>query len=483
MRCWYSAATAPRPFPAGCGSRWAGRSPSISPSRCGPSRRGSRAPCTTRTAACSAAASSPNSRHLRPLPSPQPPRRDRVPRHGRIASVPGTLQSVPGAPARQRRAFTRRSRMPAGHRFLLRYIAVAAALLAAACGDNPLEPKKPSDPLATAANVQALGTSFTSLPFQSFSFATTYVPTAASPMAALRPLLRAAQPTLVTRRALSLAESRLAATALRAALVPPSGAIAASIFPPGVVLGTTYTWNATTFQYEANDPAVVPGAPSNGVRFILYALDLAGQPIATQPIGYADLMDESSGNTQTLHVLVVGTTTDPPVTYLDYAVSVTLGAGTATAAVVGFITDGIERLDFNAAIGETSGSATFDIRFDVNAADAHVRLRMTLTAPDQNTLRLAINFRLQFGSEVVTVTGTQTLDLTTLSESATLTVLVDGGIYATITETDGSNTFAGGGGQELTADDLTALRAIFDAIATTVQQFDALFAPAGSLGA
>src|SRR6266700_2991889 len=455
MRFWYSAATAPRPFPAGCGNRWAGRSPSISPSRCGPSRRGSRAPCTTGTVACSAAASSPNSRRLKPLPSPQPPRRDRVPRPGPIAAVPGTLQSVPGAPARQRRAFTRRSRMPAGHRFLLRYIAVAAELLAAACGDNPLQPKKPADPLATAANVQALGTSFTSLPFQSFSFATTYVPTAASPMAALRPLLRAAQPTLVTGRALSLAESRLVATALRAALVPSSGAIAASIFPPAVVLGTTYTWNATTFQYEANDPAVVPGAPSNGVRFILYALDLGGQPIATQPIGYADLMDESSGNTQTLHVLVVGTTTDPPVTYLDYAVSVTLGASTANV----------------------------DIRFDVNAADAHVRLRMTLTAPDQNTLRLAINFRLQFGSEVVTVTGTQTLDLTTLSESETLTVLVDGGIYATITETDGSITFEGGGSQEFTADDLTALGAIFDAIATTFQQFDALFAPAGSLGA
>src|SRR5437667_1479511 len=360
---------------------------------------------------------------------------------------------------------------------------LALALLAAACSDNPLAPAKPADPLGTAANVQALGTSFASPAFESFTFASTYVPTAASPLAALRPLLRAAQPTLVTRRALSPTESRLAATALRAALVPSSGGIAASIFPPAVVLGTTYTWNATTFQYEANDPAVLPGAPPNGLRFILNALDLAGQPIATQPIGYADLMDESSGNTQTLHVLVVGTTTDPPVTYLDYAVSVTVGTGTASAAVVGFITDGIERLDFNAAIGETSGSATFDIRFDVNAADAHVRLRMTLTAPDQNTLRLAINFRLQFGSEVVTVTGTQTLDLTTLSESATLTVLVDGGIYATITETDGSIDFAGGGRQELTADDLTALGAIFDAIATTFQQFDALFAPAGSLGA
>src|SRR5438046_8607428 len=40
------------------------------------------------------------------------------------------------------------------------------------------------------------------------------------------------------------------------------------------------------------------------------------------------------------HVLVVGTTTDPPVTYLDYAVSVTVGASTANVAVVGFITDG-----------------------------------------------------------------------------------------------------------------------------------------------
>jgi len=373
---------------------------------------------------------------------------------------------------------------PRWHMLLAPSHVLALALLAAACGsDNPLAPAKPADPLATAANVQALGTSFTSAPFESFTFATTYVPTAASPLAALRPLLRAAQPTLVTGRALSPTESRLAATALRAALVPSSGAIAASIFPPAVVLGTTYTWNATTFQYEANDPAVVPGAPSNGVRFILYALDLGGQPIATQPIGYADLMDESSGNTQKLHVLVVGTTTDPPVTYLDYAVSVTVGSNSASGTVVGFITDGTQRLDFNAAIAETTTGATFDIRYDVNAADAHVRLRTTLTVPDQNTLRVAINFRLQFGTEVVTVTGTQTLNLSTLSESGTVTVLVDGGIYATITETDGALTFVGGGGQELTADDLTALRAIFDAIGTTFLQFDALFAPAGSLSA
>src|SRR6266705_3501049 len=345
MRFWYSAATAPRPFPAGCGSRWAGRSPSTSPSRCGPSRQGSRAPCTTRTAACSAAASSPNSRPLKPSSLHSPP------------------DTGPCAPSRPH---------PGGSG----YVPICTG-----CARPAAKRPHPGGVACQHVTVLSCGTS-------------------------------------------------------------PS--------PPRCSLPLA----ATTRSNRRN-----------------------------RPTRYADLMDESSGNTQTLHVLVVGTTTDPPVTYLDYAVSVTVGTGTASATVVGFITDGIERLDFNAAIGETSGSATFDIRFDVNAADAHVRLRMTLTAPDQNTLRLAINFRLQFGSEVVTVTGTQTLDLTTLGESATLTVLVDGGIYATITETDGSINFAGGGGQQLTADDLTALRAIFDAIATTFQQFDALFAPAGSLGA
>src|SRR2546423_15018056 len=140
---------------------------------------------------------------------------------------------------------------------------LALALLAAACSDNPLAPAKPADPLATAANVQALGTSFASPAFESFTFASTYVPTAASPLAALRPLLRAAQPTLVTRRALSPTESRLVPPALRAALVPPTGAIAASIFPPRAGLGTTYTWNATTLPPGANAQARLPAAPSD----------------------------------------------------------------------------------------------------------------------------------------------------------------------------------------------------------------------------
>jgi len=364
--------------------------------------------------------------------------------------------------------------MPGSFRPTLWHVTVATLALGA-CGDDTLGPAKPADPMATAASIQALDASFSSPTFQSFTYAATYSPAAAGALAPLRTVLRAAQPTLVSRRALSPEESRLAAASLAAALVP-SGAVSASVLPPSV-LGVTYEWNGTTYADLGR-----AGAPPTGVRFILYALDGGGVPITAQEIGYADLIDESSGSTDALHLLVVGTTTGSPITYLDYRVSATAGATAGSAAVVGFITDGTHRLDFNVALTATASRITVDIRFDVNADDAHVRLRITLSAPDQNTLRLAIDFRLQFGTEVVTVRGTTTLDATTGNASGTVTVGVNGGIYATITETNDSRTYTGGGGQELTADDLTALSAILDAVGTTLGRFDELFAPAGSAG-
>jgi hypothetical protein len=81
----------------------------------------------------------------------------------------------------------------------------------------------------------------------------------------------------------------------------------------------------------------------------------------------------------------------------------------------------------------------------------------------------------------VTVRGTDTFDSGTSTETGTLTVLVNGGIYATITIANGSVSYTGGGGQVLTADDYTALNAIFDAIAVMLDSFTALIAPAGTI--
>jgi hypothetical protein len=247
--------------------------------------------------------------------------------------------------------------------------------------------------------------------------------------------------------------------------------VSAVIFPPEL-LGKTFEWDTTSVQYQVSDRA---GAPANGVRLILYALDLGGSPIVTQEIGYADLKDESAGTTQRMHLLVVGAT----VTYLDYTVAATPGATaeTGTVTVVGYITDGLHRLDFNCPVTLTSTSATLDIAFDVNAENAHVRLQLTVTPIQTSGLRLDIDFSLQFGGEVVTLTGTDTV--TDAGESGSLTVRVNGGLYATITITNGETSFTGGGGQQLTADDLTALNALFNAFGEVLEHFDDLITPTG----
>ncbi len=359
--------------------------------------------------------------------------------------------------------------------------ALGAVLILASCGsDTGTGPAKPADPLGTAANIQALYTSFNAPAFQSFALAAAQSPAGASPLRAMRALLRAAQPILTGRRGLTPAESRLAAAPLGAALVRRGDAAHAPIFPPGVVLGTTYEWNPTTSVYEPTSRA---GAPTNGLRFILYALDF-GTPIVSQEIGYVDFLDEDPGGTaKRLHILVVGTTPDPDVTYLDYTINSNATSISASGSVLGFITDGTHRLDFNVTTTENQNSVTFDIRFDVNAQNAHVQQQLTITAPSASTLRVAIIFRLQFGSEVVTVTGTDTVDFTAQTESATLTVRVNGGLYATVTVSNGDVNYSGGGGQQLTADDLTALNAIVNAIGQVLLFTGELLAPTGSVTA
>jgi len=340
--------------------------------------------------------------------------------------------------------------------------------LASACGDNGTGPgpMKPADPLATAANIEALNTSFSSQAFEAFALASFYSPAATSSFGVLRTLLPTAGPALAGRPP-SLTESRLAAAALRAALVPSSGAIPASVLPPEV-LGKTFEWDTVgSSGYIATDRT---GADSKGVRFILYALDPVYPILPLQEIGYADLIDESTNSVQTLHILVVGNI--GPTTYMDYRVSAT----TTKVTVVGFITDGVHRLDFNCTL---SGNV-LDIRFDMNADDAHVRLAITASVPDANTTILAIDFRLQFGTEVVTVKGTLTETTTT---SGNLTVRVNGGVYPTVTITDDVASFAPGAGLELTADDFTALNAIYDAVFGVLFRFFDLLAPAlGLLG-
>src|SRR5207244_7209795 len=115
----------------------------------------------------------------------------------------------------------------------------------------------------------------------------------------------------------------------------------ASGIPP-TVLGKTFVWDVNTHQY-VEDPNATPAAPANGVRIILYAIDPVTENVVEPPVatGYVDLIDLSSGNTNSLQVIVNGgTPASPGTTYANYTVTGTVTGNPATAfsaTAVGFV--------------------------------------------------------------------------------------------------------------------------------------------------
>jgi len=217
---WCSALPAPGCYPAGLRRA---RERTITLDLAQPVRAitpGSRASCTTRMAACWAAAHRLTFAPGTPSSFASPPA-DGAPRHGPIGrgGVRSSLESARLAPDR-RCPMTTCSRWPHARCALAPCGARLARLPLAAT--TPSRRRNRPTPLATAATSRR----WHELRFpavRELTFATTYVPTAASPAGgSATPAAR--RPTDArNRRALSPTESRLAATALRAALVPSGG--------------------------------------------------------------------------------------------------------------------------------------------------------------------------------------------------------------------------------------------------------------------
>lgn len=358
--------------------------------------------------------------------------------------------------------------------------AAALAFFAVACGDDVVGPMSLSDPLATTAEMQAVGETFNTTVFESFSALGSDITPAPSAAATARALIRASQP-ILARSGLGPYSRSVEDAQVLLRLVPTMSAVAAQqIFPPEV-LGKTFGWNGTSYV-----PTARAGADPNGVRFILYAIDrLTGLPSdPLTEVGYVDLIDESSGSTIALRIRVAGVGGTP--VYVNYVVSVSATATSFRLAAEGSITNPANPADVLAFSGSftvratsTGGTVTQDVSFDIDSRGIHVRLIETLTV-SQSGIVLEINFRFEHGDEVVTARGTITVELD--SASGTITVRVNGGLFATceITATPASETVTCVGADEdgLNADEQTALQAIADAIEQVSEAFSNLFAPA-----
>ncbi|HJS43139.1 MAG TPA: hypothetical protein VJ755_06680 [Gemmatimonadales bacterium] len=373
---------------------------------------------------------------------------------------------------------------------------LALAVVSAACSEA-VAPKSPADPQATAAELAALGTLFNAAPLQSLSSVIIEVPTpVAAPMRALA-LAGSTNPLRASSRLRAYAD-RIDGARMFTKLLPEMSVTGVAALLPPEFAGKTFEWNFATVG-AGYDTTARAGAPQNGVRFILYAIDpLTGLPAGPAPgteVGYIDLMDETGTGNPKVHVIVAGVGGTP--VYVDYTVRI--GGQSPTSVTInttGYITDAAnspDSLRFNgaitAALSSNSISVTEDVSFDVNSHDVHVRnwQRVSFSAtPTDTTISLRLSFRFEYGAEVITLDGS--LDADNLGNvTGEFTSRVDGGMYASCTVTGTQNSYTlscqGADADGLSADDDAALDALGEAAGSVSSAFEGMLGPAiGVLG-
>jgi len=321
---------------------------------------------------------------------------------------------------------------------------VALAMTAAACGDDPAGPGSgdPFDPQQSSAAFSAMQTALegnadvaTDLEYVAAVLDT--LPAAAQ---FVRPV--GVAPTSASALVQSVRGTRMAVEFERVAA-------SADALLPADLLGQTFEWDGVEGAYVLTARA---GAPSNGIRFIVY--DRTTVPPTEN--GYLDVTDNSDPSADRLGVTLVKN----GVTRLDYDIEVTAGTSAATANISGFVTDGSDQVDFD--VMETLTQTTDGFRIDVDYS-------MSLAG---EPLSVSLVYGLDFGTAITVdftatfVNGLNTLVLD-LSQDAQGaydgTVEWNGDLVMTVAG-DGSAdpVFLGPGGESLTPEEAAAIQEMFE---------------------
>lgn len=347
---------------------------------------------------------------------------------------------------------------------------VGVTILAACSGS-----KTPFDPVALSQNADAvIGTMDSSQAMQSMSVLGPKMTTGAPAMGAASLLSAAATSLPVTGQGFpAWAAAQL--SAFQQALPSLSVAAPNAVIIPTLVLGKTFTYSTTTNSYQLSTRT---GAPTNGVRFVLYAINPLTQSVALplNEIGYADLMDESSSTSALqLHLKAyVGASSTP---LIDYTAGATL-TGTppnvtaASVTVSGFVSNGTRQVDFN--LSQTFSSTTgigVDYNLSLASADVSVEFKATYTLAGQASVTLTI--KNAGNTTVATASGTQAAITGNITHNGTVVVNIAG--------SPGSPTFTSASGEALTDAQIAALRHLFAFTDALLNRVDEMLAPAHAL--
>ncbi len=238
----------------------------------------------------------------------------------------------------------------------------------------------------------------------------------------------------------------------------------AAIFPADL-LGRTLVYDVELARYVVGEGT---GAPENGVRLILYAVD----PILHQPvtplndIGYLDLTDESTPAADRIGILAVVN----QVTYLDYAASAVLTTSSITFSAEGYLSDGTTVVDFTLS-HSWSQEAGFSVSYDVSERNTDNGVQLSLNL-DPATQTGTMGLTVTYGGNTLTFSGTgsDTAIEGTVSYNGQTVVEVSGSPDAPV--------FTDVAGNELTPAQLQALAEIFHSIGEILDGFDDLLKPA-----
>jgi hypothetical protein len=230
-------------------------------------------------------------------------------------------------------------------------------------------------------------------------------------------------------------------------------------------LGVTFTRDPETLEYGPSDRT---GAPSNGVRFVVYAVNpISGQPITPlAEVGHADVVVTEGPTSASIGIELVS----GGVTYLDYTVGAAASQNAYSLSVTGFVSNGEDRVNFD---------------LDTEIMETKITLDYSLSVPTRG------NFRLDFEEEVNATTMSSSLELRgphgtiTIEGSRTTTagsyeVEVNGDPFATIAVSQGEDpVVTGTDGEPLSEEELETLQAVFLIFLGGFDFFEDLLDPLG----
>lgn len=338
-------------------------------------------------------------------------------------------------------------------------LCVAAANLVA-CQSSTAPRYAEFDPDRAQANLDAMMAVFASPALEQFVAASWHVNVGG---AQARAAVAGARHLAASRSGPFLTRQRGHVGAIRDVLSDRSDVAAMAVLPDEI-RGTTYVFDAGEGGYVPSDRT---GAPANGVRFVLYAVE--GGTLTGTEVGYIEIVDLAPPGESSIGVrvrVVAGGTT-----YLDYTLGVATTETSLSLEVDGFVTNGGTLVNFGTRLDIQEGANGFSgiIAFSFRVPSRSFSIEGTITEGYD-------------GSEIEIIISSDRAEVRYYfpgGDYASGEIYVNGALFALVTETEDGYEVVGANGTTLTVQERAVLQNLLDTSENVVFWWIILILPVG----